>query len=215
MPNSNSENRPIIYGYYLIATISIVFVLLKGKADSFLSLYSYHTEGLNWLMRAITFLGDGIFAVLFALIFIFYKFRITVFLLLTWIFSGALAQVLKRFLFSDELRPFAYFKQQGINIYEVPGIEMHAFHSFPSGHTATAFAIFIGLALFSTKNWHKVLLLLLASLIGYSRIYLGQHFPADVVAGSVLGIFSSLLIYNIILKWKYPFLDKSVQNMLK
>jgi len=215
MTSSNKLNRPLIYSYYLIAIVSIVFIALKGKADSFLDLYSYHTDALNPLMRGITFLGDGIFAVFFALIFIFYKFRISIFLLLTWIFSGLLAQILKRFLFSGELRPFAYFKQQGIIIYEVPGIEMHAFHSFPSGHTATAFAVFVGLSLFVSKTWQKISLLILASLIGFSRIYLGQHFPADVVAGSVLGMFSSLLIYNIILKWKSPFLDKSFQKMLK
>lgn len=204
-----------MYSYYLIATITIVFIMLKGKADSFLALYSYHTEGLNLLMRAITFLGDGIFAVFFSLIFIFYKFRISIFLLLTWIFSGLLAQILKRFLFPSELRPLAYFKQQGITIFQVPGIEIHSFHSFPSGHTATAFAVFIGLSLFVSKTWQKISLLVLASLIGFSRIYLGQHFPADVLAGSVVGMFTSLFIFNIILKWKSPFLDKSIQKMLK
>ncbi|MCF8380288.1 MAG: phosphatase PAP2 family protein [Bacteroidales bacterium] len=215
MQAPNSSTRSMFYSYYAISLITLIFILFKGKADSFLSLYSCHTDSLNVLMRGITFLGDGIFAVLFASAFIFYKFRISVFLLLSWLFSGLITQLLKRFLFSSELRPFAYFSQQGINIYEVPGIEIHAFHSFPSGHTATAFAVFIGLAFFLTKTWQKISLLLLASLIGFSRIYLGQHFPADVLAGSVIGMFSSLLLYSIILKWKSPFLDKSVQKMLK
>ncbi len=212
---SNFGNRSQLYLYYLIAGISIIFILINGKVDSFLKLYSFHSDFLNSIMKGITFLGDGIFALFFAFIFIFYKLRISIFLMANWLISGLLAQILKRYIFTDELRPLAFFKQLGINIYQVPGIELHSYHSFPSGHTATAFALFFGLSLFVKNQWYKASLLLFATLIGFSRIYLGQHFPADVIAGSVIGIFTSIFLFSRLTNWTSPFLEKNIQMIVR
>jgi undecaprenyl-diphosphatase len=58
--------------------------------------------------------------------------------------------------------------------------------SFPSGHTAAAFVMVSILG-----SFYPVLLLplvILASFIGISRVYLGVHYPSDVLAGAILGI---------------------------
>jgi undecaprenyl-diphosphatase len=57
--------------------------------------------------------------------------------------------------------------------------------SFPSGHTAAAF----GAATALSRMWpaYHVLWLTLAGVMGYSRIYLGHHYPLDVAAGAVVG----------------------------
>ncbi len=57
--------------------------------------------------------------------------------------------------------------------------------SFPSGHATIAFAMAVVLSKIETK-W-KWLFYLLAVLISFSRIFLGRHFPLDVLAGAVIG----------------------------
>ncbi len=57
--------------------------------------------------------------------------------------------------------------------------------SFPSGHTTTAFAVALVVGHFSPLLWPGALLL--ATLVGLSRLALGAHFPSDVVAGMGLG----------------------------
>jgi undecaprenyl-diphosphatase len=59
-------------------------------------------------------------------------------------------------------------------------------HSFPSGHSATSFACAMVLAAAAPRL--RVLLYALAALIAFSRLYNGDHFPLDVLAGSVLGL---------------------------
>ncbi|WP_076413976.1 phosphatase PAP2 family protein [Shewanella sp. UCD-KL12] len=61
-------------------------------------------------------------------------------------------------------------------------------HSFPSGHTATAF-LFAGLiSMFDLRAKVKVTLLILAACVGGSRILIGAHWPADVVMGAIIGL---------------------------
>ncbi len=60
-------------------------------------------------------------------------------------------------------------------------------YAFPSGHTSRAFAF--AWALSYQVPDKRVLLVSAAVLIGFSRVYIGAHFPLDVVAGAALGIF--------------------------
>jgi membrane-associated phospholipid phosphatase len=63
-------------------------------------------------------------------------------------------------------------------------------YSFPSGHTATAFCIYLILCLLMKKKWWVFIGFIIAALIGYSRIYLAQHFPVDVGGGIIIAIIS-------------------------
>lgn len=58
--------------------------------------------------------------------------------------------------------------------------------SFPSGHTGSSFAA--AFALFFGKNRLWIPAVILAALIGFTRLYLYVHYPSDVLAGALLGI---------------------------
>lgn len=63
--------------------------------------------------------------------------------------------------------------------------------SFPSGHTAAAFVITTVMGLAYPMAFFP--LLFLSLMIGMSRVYLGVHYPSDVIAGAVLGVAAGLL----------------------
>lgn len=59
--------------------------------------------------------------------------------------------------------------------------------SFPSGHTSMAFNTAMNMSMLTHKNWIKISAFAWASAIGYSRLYLGEHYPSDVLAGALVG----------------------------
>lgn len=65
--------------------------------------------------------------------------------------------------------------------------------SFPSGHTADAFAFAIAVGLIYTRWYIAFPVIIWASLVGLSRMWLGVHFPSDVAAGALLGAICAIL----------------------
>lgn len=61
-------------------------------------------------------------------------------------------------------------------------------YGFVSSHAANVFGFATFLGIVFRRNWAAFLLILWAALIGYSRIYLGVHYPLDVLGGLVLGV---------------------------
>ncbi len=72
----------------------------------------------------------------------------------------------------------------------IPLVDERDPNSFPSGHTCAAFAFAsAGLWSFPAK-WIKALTLGFAALMGFSRLYVGVHYPSDVFAGAMVGLFA-------------------------
>lgn len=72
------------------------------------------------------------------------------------------------------------------------------FYSFPSGHTATAFAAAVVLVYGSPGV--GLLALLCAAGIGFGRMATGVHYPTDVIAGALLGAFVGVIVHFIQLR---------------
>lgn len=66
-------------------------------------------------------------------------------------------------------------------------------NSFPSGHTTAAFAFAAALCAVLPQKWAKAAALIAAALMGLSRLYVGVHYPSDVIGGAVIGTLCGLL----------------------
>ena len=61
----------------------------------------------------------------------------------------------------------------------------------------------------------KLVLFIIACLTAYSRVYLGEHFLSDILAGSALGVLTSVILYNFVIKLDKKWLDMSIQKILQ
>lgn len=78
-------------------------------------------------------------------------------------------------------------------------------NSFPSGHTSAAFAFAFGSLRALPKKWMKVSVVVLAALMALSRLYVGVHYPSDVLVGFVVGDLAALcgwLLSEKLLQWR-------------
>ncbi len=173
--------------YTLVLSISLLLVVcFFSKTDSFIGANVYHCELFDGIFSLFTHIGDGICALLLVVIFFILKIRsIAVKLFLTFTLSGIIAQILKKVF--EAPRPKTFFAD---NFYDhfIEGVTNTGYNSFPSGHTTTVF----GVAAILSFSYHRpaigISVFIIAVLVGYSRIYLGQHFVEDVLAGMITGI---------------------------
>ena len=75
-------------------------------------------------------------------------------------------------------------------------------YSFPSGHTSVAFSSVMAMQLAFEKKQKKYVIVawVLAFMIGFSRLYLGVHYPSDVLGGALIGMLSAVIAYWIVKK---------------
>ncbi|MDR0956890.1 MAG: phosphatase PAP2 family protein [Endomicrobium sp.] len=110
------------------------------------------------------------------------------------IFVGIITYFLKQYF--KRLRPMTLFGDENVNHL----FEKNHFHSFPSGHTASSVAICVFMFMNVKKYWYWYVIF--AILSGFYRIYTGNHFPCDVLAGILIGFFSSYIVITIFRKFK-------------
>ena len=181
-----------------------IFLLIHGKQDSFIIINGYYHPTLDIFFQYVTYLGDGLIYIPIALYCALYNRKYLVAVIAAIIICTILTQFLKRVVFADELRPIS-LEAQNIIIRKIEGIPIHREHSFPSGHTSTAFSMALLLAAIMKRKFWCCILPFIAFMVGYSRVYLSQHFVTDVFAGMTIGIITSylsLLIYQNYVKKK-------------
>jgi membrane-associated phospholipid phosphatase len=133
---------------------------------------------LDAFFRAITFLGEeDFFVILLPLILWCVNFAFGVRLAFFFFFSTLVNSGAKELL--GQPRPFDL--DPAVGMYRPGG------YGFPSGHSQSAVILWGAIAAYARKWWAWAVAILLMVLIGFSRVYLGVHFPTDVLAGWTLG----------------------------
>ncbi len=139
----------------------------------------------NFLMPIITDLGSILFwLVICGFLFLFGREKgkkVAILCLFALLISFSLTVALKYAV--AEPRPFLVLSN--INL-----LHLEENYSFPSSHTVTAFA---GGLILGKKYGYLKILIALAVLIGFSRVYIGVHYPLDVIFGAILGISCALI----------------------
>lgn len=195
--DSLKQNRIYFGGFLFILFIATLFLLFNGDEAAFISLNSYHPFYLNVFFINYTFMGDGIFALCLVAVMLFYfkRKKMGFALLYSFLISGVAVQIIKNLV--NAPRPKLYF-EAGTYLNFIDGVTLSGNGGFPSGHTATAFAIATVLVLLMKNRKFQLLILLASALVGYSRIYLAQHFLLDVIAGALLGTVSGVLSFYLV-----------------
>lgn len=192
--------------YLLVSIFALlmggIFLIYVDKVDGHLFVNSTNTAVLDFFFTYFTHVGGGTFVVVGSLILtiLFWKrYRYAVLLLATMnlFLVAGISQFLKHMVFSDAARPIKFIGREFLHT--ASGVEMHTSNSFPSGHTAAGFAFFALVAFLYGKNkWVQFFCAVAAILVGYSRIYLSQHFLEDAVLGGLLGLACFFLSYSIV-----------------
>lgn len=72
-------------------------------------------------------------------------------------------------------------------------------YSFPSGHTQTAVGTFGCIAAGTRRRWLRIICIAIAVMVGISRMYLGVHYPSDVLVGGGMALAMVLLLKKVML----------------
>jgi len=192
-----NNNRIYFGGLLAILVAAILFLILNGKEAAFLSPDTYHPFYLNVFFINYTFMGDGFFALCLvaSMIWYFKKRKPGFALLYSFLISGLAVQLIKNLV--NLSAPKLYF-EAGTYLNFINSVTLDGHSGFPSGHTATAFAIATVLALMMKNRKLQLLILMAAALVGYSRIYLAQHFLTDVIVGALSGTASGILSFYLV-----------------
>ena len=94
------------------------------------------------------------------------------------------------------VRPFAV--NPDVKLLIVPPTDA----SFPSGHTCAAFAAASAWWRTLPRRWMRWTGLVLAVCMGLSRLYVGVHYPSDVIAGALVGLFCGWAAWKLLQLWE-------------
>ena len=184
-----------IRGFFIFLALKIFESL--GAVENFDKKYfyainhcSWRCSALNSFMLAMTQIGEAwlpIFAVLLSYQYLEIPLYVVQKILWAYAISGLIAIIIKYSINRD--RPCKVLSD-AIVVGPAPSSQ-----SFPSGHTTSAFAFCIMVACIFTPL--IIPMIIFATLAGISRIYLGVHWPTDVITGAIIGTITALLVYFI------------------
>ncbi len=171
----------ILFALIVLSMVWAAGQRLDTEIFLFFNLRGYHTKWLDRAMWLATQLGNIVTAFTAAFLFFLLNYRdLAVGITLGTITLWLLVETVKAL--ADRARPFRVLEGARIIGWRERG------RSFPSGHTAQTFFLVTLLCVrFQPGIWGAVALYGVAALVGYTRMYVGAHYPRDVVGGAALG----------------------------
>ncbi|MBK8193896.1 MAG: phosphatase PAP2 family protein [Lewinellaceae bacterium] len=184
--------------------------------DEILYFNDLREEPFNTVFRLITYLGEAYAFFLFGVAAMFWRWRYALLIALTGLITLPTSFIIKDSFGTD--RPITYFTNRDMrqDVVTVPGVVLNTGQtSFPSGHSMAAFGLYSMLTLIAGKRRRRLGLLfaLTAILVAVSRIFLVQHFLSDILAGALLGLVVSGLVWRLDstdLFRRWPLLDSGL-----
>ncbi len=189
----------VLKSQYVIVCLVLVFSMVAvslvwsigQRIDVWVFMFfNMHGKRSIWfdrIMLGITQLGNFVFALIVALGLFYRGYNLLAYELLIGLLTlGLVVQIMK--ILIHRTRP--YIKLENIRIIG----SRASGQSFPSGHTAQAFLmVTLILQYFQIPLFGWVSLYLLALVVGITRIYVGMHYPRDVIGGAIIGVTWGLL----------------------
>jgi lipopolysaccharide/colanic/teichoic acid biosynthesis glycosyltransferase len=198
MRNLISKTWPFLVIITIFLLILGYYLALFDRETGHIIINDYHNDFFDSIFPFITYLGDGITAIIIILFLFFWRVEYGILAVIAFGFTAGITHGLKFFVYVDVERPFLalwQFYHGGNGHLVLPEQAMRVANSFPSGHTTSAMSIFCILTLITEKKNLSILFAILAILASTSRIYLSQHFVEDVFAGTFIGVLGTLLIF--------------------
>ncbi len=180
--------------------------LYRFDTEAFRAIHvGLHRDWLDPIMVVITDSGRGEvkFTLLFVLCFVSRTRPYALMALAAGVSSGLFGQLIKSLVERD--RPSNFSWAEPITSYIEAMTGQHApaaANSFPSGHAVSSFAIAVALAWAMRKTehaWIGWVVMVWATLVAFSRVYVGVHFVSDVIGGAALGTMFGTVCYVL---WK-------------
>lgn len=174
----------LLFGFSLIA-LSLLWSAgqrLDVWVFASLNLRGYHSRWMDRAMWLTTQIGNAGFAALLVVgAYVWGDWRFAIELALGTLTLWLVVELIKAL--TDRARPFNLLREARVIGWREPGL------SFPSGHTAqTFFVVALSISHFPLLWQVAVVLYGLAVLVAFTRIYVGAHYPRDVIAGAILGL---------------------------
>ncbi|MBL7648111.1 MAG: phosphatase PAP2 family protein [Candidatus Hydrogenedentes bacterium] len=191
------SHRPYFGLFTVWALLAGLIIATTEQPDLHLTFNNVNVAGWDSFFVYANYLGEGYFAYGLAIALCFVRFRWGASVFLACLIAGLTSQLLKQQVFGPVPRPAAFFGEP-TPLYLVPGVDLHSFYSFPSGHSAIAFALATALMLLTPWRTLRAVLFFLALLGAYSRVYLSQHFFEDIYAGSFVGLIAALIAHRLV-----------------
>lgn len=198
--------------YLVLLVVMLGLLFTYPQVELHMLLNSHHTGFQDFVLKYYSLLAEWPLYVLGLLIpLLLKKKEIILYYAICELSGGAIIQILKHTFHAP--RPIMVFENYpDLVLPLVQGVEMRHSNSFPSGHTSTFFIFFTCCAILlayhyahssQQHNWRTftvfslgtLVLLAMAALGGYSRIYLSQHFMLDVCVGSIVGFITPWIVF--------------------